>query len=270
MFFLMEKHSATRNNIYGKRVAIAVSRLKCAFCKCSGCSLALLAGQACPNAAGLFYRETTSIPAAPSDQLQAQAHPEKITGPKIHWECGKPRQGKELRRYLTGNLSWQLLHPGRKAAVTKVTYLPVTFGKMLLGAACALWFLTDTRERCLMIFLSCSTSTGLRTMTMFPPPRLKVGKAAAPAPPAAAPKRNSCPAPVPGSSQRNRPVPPAARPRCPSPNWRAGSSCKTWSWSWKKKWRCRKMTTRNRLKGKGLQSAAFWRVRSLQLMLLPH
>lgn len=206
----------------GKLVAIPIGTFKGK--NCSGSWLqpvsAPTAGRGCPNTMGLFSREMTSIPALPPDRLRAQVPPEKRKGPKIQWECGKHSQGKELRLYPTGNLPWQLLPWGRKAAVTGMTHWRA--GKALLGAACAPWSPRDTRERCLMIFLSCSTFTGLRPTITFPLPRQRVGKAAAP-------RRNSCLASVPAVSQRKEPVPPAALPRCARLMRRAGSACRTWS-----------------------------------------
>lgn len=201
------------------------STFKCALCKpfsdSSGCALSAPGfSQSC----ALFFRGITQIPAVPLAQLPPQASLGRTLSPKTCWERGKRSQGKELRLYRQRNPSWQQLLRGSRAARRGTMSLPVTFGK----AAHAPWALMDTREHCLMIFLSCSTSTGLQPVRVFRPPRQRVGRAVAPAPalPAASPRRNSCPASVPAMSQRNQPVSPAALLRTPTLRRRAGSSCK--------------------------------------------
>lgn len=222
------KHGAIQNSFLGTSVAIPPAGSSVPFVNPAVTAVAvtcLLPEQdGLSQSRALFYRGITPIPAAPLTQLPAPVSLGRTRSPKTHWERGKHSQGKELRLYLRGNLSWQRLPRGRKAARRRTMSLPVTFGK----AARAPWALMDTRERCLMISLSCSTSTGLQPTTVFPPPRQRVGKAAAPAPalPAASPRRNFCPASVPATSQRNQPVSPAALLRTPNLSRRAGSSCK--------------------------------------------
>lgn len=198
------------------------STFKCAVCKlCSDSSGCDLSAPGLSQSCALFSRGITQIPPVPHAQLPPRASLGRTLSPKTHWERGKHSQGKGLRLYQQRNPSWQQLLRGSRAARRGTTSLPVTFGK----AAHAPWALMDTREHCLMIFLSCSTSTGLQPVTTFPPPRQRVGRAAAPAPalPAASLRRNSCPASVPATSQRSQP----ALLRTPAMSRRAGSSCKT-------------------------------------------
>lgn len=211
--------------IFMEKCGHSSSMFKCALCKpCSDSSGCDLSAPGLSQNRALFSRGITPIPGALHAQLPPQASLGRTQSPKTHRECGKHSQGKELRLYQQSNLSWQRLLLGRRAARRGTMSLPVTFGR----AAHAPWPLMDTRERCLMIFLSCSTSTGLQPMTTFPPRRRRVGRAAAPAParPAASLRRNSCPASVPATSQRNQSVPPAALLRTATLSRRAGSSCK--------------------------------------------
>ena len=252
-------HQLININSYGLAVVIPVSvsqRALCQYCGlCSHCPWAKWEG---PNATTLFCRKTTQVPAVLLGWLWAHVRPAKILAcnhPKIQWECGKCKQGKGLRLYLTENPSWLLHLQGRKAAVTGMTYLTVTFGKAPRRATHILCSLKDIRERYLMIFSSCSTCTGLQLMTTCPPP---IWKAAAPAPvlPAAAPIRNSSPAPAPAIIPRIQPALPAALLRCSSLLQRARSPCKAWSWSFREKWMSKKRPTRSKLKGNVVPCAA--------------